>query len=337
MPKVSVIMPVYNGEEYIDSAIGSLLTQDFRDFELIVVNDGSTDRSKEVIEAYGDPRIVYIENASNLGLARVRNIGLTHVRGKYIAWLDCDDVSLPGRLQKQVDVLDQNPKIGLCGTWVKTIGKENEEIWCYPTDSRFLRARMLFDDPLATSSIMMRTECVGGEQAGFDLDYPPAEDYELWERISRTWEVTNIPEVLTGYRVHAAQTSVIKAEKQRQSVWAIQERILARLGVVPTEEERQLHLDIGVGWKFLCEQKRVVESEQWLLKLERANRETTVFSPHEFRAVLAERWRAACRGASGLGLQTWRLFNASPIRNWVPPSVNAPFRLFVRSLLKWKC
>lgn len=330
-------MPVYNGERYIEAAIDSLLAQEFADFELIVVNDGSTDRSKEVIQAYGDPRIVYIENDTNVGLAQVRNIGLGYVRGQYIAWLDCDDVSLPGRLQKQVDVLDKKPGIGICGSWVKTIGDVDEEVWRYPTEPLFLRARMLFDDPLATSSIMMRTECVGRGKTAFDLDYPPAEDYELWERISRSWQITNIPEVLTGYRVHASQTSVMKAEKQRQSVWAIQERILTQLGITPTQEEKQLHLDIGVGWRFLCERGRVVASEQWLLKLERANRKMAVFSHTEFKTVLAERWRHICRGASGLGLQTWKLFNTSPIKEWAPAAVNAPFKLFVRSLLKWKC
>lgn len=333
--KVSVIMPVYNGQRYVGAAIDSVLAQSFSDFELIVINDGSTDASEAIICSYTDPRVRYIRNENNVGLANVRNIGINLVEGDYIAWLDCDDVSHPDRLSKQVALLEKCPDIGVCGTWVKTLGFAEEQIWRYPTDPNFLRSRMLFDDPLATSSVMMRTECVRAKGLKFDLNYPPAEDYELWERISREWKVTNIPEVLTEYRIHNAQTSVIKADKQRQSVWAIQRRLISQLGIEPDEVERELHLDIGVGWKFVGTRERVLSSERWLLQLERANREQGVFPTEAFKAVLGERWFAACRGATGLGFSAWAMFIRSPICEWYKAPFNLRLRLFLRSLLKW--
>lgn len=213
MPKVSVIMPVYNGEKYIEQAIDSVLSQSFRDFELIVVDDGSTDRSAEIVGSYRDTRVRYVTNPCNLGLAAARNRGIEVSNGEYLAWLDCDDISLPNRLLKQVALLDEYPNIGLCGTWVRTLGLESEQVWQYPTNPSFVRSRMLFDDPLATSAAMVRRDCLSAEDLRFDARFPLAEDYDLWERVSRTNGVCNIAEVLTVYRIHPNQISKIRREQ----------------------------------------------------------------------------------------------------------------------------
>lgn len=313
MPKVSVVMPVYNGEKYLRTAIDSILKQSFTDFELIIINDGSSDTSSKIIESYSDPRIVYISNPENTGLAKVRNKGLDVVRGEYIAWLDCDDISLPTRLEKQVNLLDANPHIGICGTWVKTIGGASEDIWRYPIDSGFLRARMLFDDPLATSSVMLRATCITQQKLRFSLDHPPAEDYEMWERISRSWDIANIPEVLTFYRIHSMQTSVVKVEQQKVSVWEIQKRMLLELGIFPTREEMLLHLDIGAGWCFMSEFERVISAEKWMEKLEVANRTNNIFPFESFKQAIAERWFLQVAAASSNGLKAWTIYRRSEL------------------------
>jgi glycosyltransferase involved in cell wall biosynthesis len=333
IPRVSVVMPVYNGERYVGAAIDSILAQSFRDFELIVINDGSTDGSAQVIESYRDPRIVCVSYPANTGLASVRNKGLDIVRGEYIAWLDCDDVSLPERLKKQINILDTNPRIGLCGTWVKTIDGATGDIWQYPTDPDFVRARMLFDDPLATSSIMMRAACVREQGLRFNLDHPPAEDYELWERISRDWRVTNIPEVLTLYRIHPMQTSVTKAQKQKDSVWTIQNRLLMQLGIEASADETRLHLDIGVGWRYSPEMDRVKASERWLMRLEEANRERRIFPEVGLRRVLAERWMHVAGALTSKGLIAWLVYHRSMLSHWAEKRVWKAVRLFARCTL----
>lgn len=332
-PRVSVVMPVYNGERYVRAAIDSILTQSFRDFELVIINDGSTDGSAQVIESYRDSRIVYVCNPENTGLASVRNKGLDIARGEYIAWLDCDDISLPDRLKMQVDLLDANPLIGLCGTWVKTIDGTTEDIWQYPTNPEFIRARMLFDDPLATSSIMMRADCVRERGLRFNLDHPPAEDYELWERISQHWRATNIPEVLTLYRIHPMQTSVTKAQMQKDSVWAIQNRLLMQLGIEASPEETLLHLDIGVGWRFLPEIERLRASERWLMRIEEANRERGIFPEVGLRKVLAERWMLVAGALSSKGLIAWSVYHRSRLSRWTDKRVWRAVRLFARCTL----
>ncbi|MEL4306297.1 glycosyltransferase family 2 protein [Methanococcoides sp. LMO-2] len=154
--KVSVIMPVYNAEKYLKDAIESILNQSFKNFELLIINDGSNDKSKAIIESHNDSRIRLLNNEENSGLAKVRNKGIYEAKGEYIAWLDADDISHPLRLEKQVKLLDSHPDVGICGTWVKTIGTKVTHKWRYPTNPNFIRGRMLFDDPLATSSVMLR-------------------------------------------------------------------------------------------------------------------------------------------------------------------------------------
>ena len=331
-PKVSVVMPVYNGEHYVREAIDSVLNQTFKDFELIVINDGSTDGSAQVIESYRDSRIIFLCNSENTGLANVRNKGLDVASGEYIAWLDCDDISLPRRLEKQVALLDADPRIGLCGTWVRTIGGSTEDVWKYLTDPEFLRARMLFDDPLATSSVMMRAACVREPKLRFNLEHPPAEDYELWERISREWKISNIPEILTLYRLHAMQTSLVKAQKQKDSVWVIQNRLLLQLGIEATDDEKRLHLDIGVGWRFLPDLDRIMLTETWLLKIAQANRVRKIFPEDALRRVLAERWLFAISAAAQIGLKAWALYHRSELSKWANKRLWRLARLFLRCI-----
>jgi len=115
-PKISVIMSVYNGEKYLREAIESILNQTFRDFEFIIINDGSTDKTSEILSSYNDPRIVIINNKRNIGLTKSLNKGLKMVKGEYIARQDADDVSLPERLERMVNFLDMNRDVGLLGS-----------------------------------------------------------------------------------------------------------------------------------------------------------------------------------------------------------------------------
>ena len=122
--QVTVLMPVYNAEQYLREAIGSILHQTFTDFEFIIINDGSTDRSEEIIKSYTDTRIRYYKNESNLKLIATLNKGFDLAGGKYIARMDADDISLPNRLQLQFELMEKNPEVGLCGTWFENFTEE---------------------------------------------------------------------------------------------------------------------------------------------------------------------------------------------------------------------
>ena len=332
MPKVSILMPVYNGEKYIAQAMDSVLSQTFRDFEFIIIDDGSSDKSAEIIKSYNDKRLRHIANSTNLGLAGARNRAIEVSNSDYLAWLDCDDISLPNRLMEQVALLDAHPKIGLCGTWVRTLGLIPEHIWRYPTDPGVVRGRMLFDDPVATSSVMMRRSCLAAEELQFNPRFPPAEDYDLWERISRINGVCNIPKVLTLYRIHPNQISTIKHEQQQKAVWSIQLQLLQQLHIDPSTEDQALHLDIGANWHFKPDKGRLDATEAWLIKLADANHKSQVFPIDSLKLVLAERWFFANLAAVRKGQTNWRRYSKSVLGSWAPLRLRRQARLLWESI-----
>lgn len=202
MPKVTVILPVFNGYKYLDAAINSLLCQNFHDFELIIIDDGSTDESELIINKYNDSRIKFFQQ-ENRGLAVTLNRAISLAKGKYIARQDQDDVSFPLRLKKQVAFLDENPDVAMVGTSAE-IWFENEvtkRFHVHPVEDVLLRFSLLFDNYFVHSSIMIRRSvinAVGGYTE--DKSRQPPEDYELWSRVMRTNKVANLPEVLVVYR-----------------------------------------------------------------------------------------------------------------------------------------
>jgi glycosyltransferase involved in cell wall biosynthesis len=201
-PVVSVVLPVYNGATYLKESIESILKQSFSNFELIIINDGSTDDSAEIITSFTDRRIKYIAQ-KNHGLAKTLNRGIALAKGKYIARQDQDDRSFPTRLAKQVTHLESHPDCGLVGTWA-TIWEETTDtgkVHRHPADDLTLRFELLFDNPFVHSSVMLRKtvfKTVGLYST--DPDRQPPEDYELWSRVVQKYQVANLPEVLHLYR-----------------------------------------------------------------------------------------------------------------------------------------
>ena len=199
---VSVVLPVYNGAHYLNEAIDCMLGQTFDDFELIIIDDGSTDHSASIISAYTDSRIRFYSQ-NNQGLAATLNRGISLAKGTYIARQDQDDISLPDRLLKQVNFLQAHPEYGMVGTWA-SIWEETKPTGGFhkhPTDNVSLKFDLLFDNAFVHSSLMIR-KTVFDEVGTYctDLDRQPPEDYELWSRVARKFRVANIPEVLHVYR-----------------------------------------------------------------------------------------------------------------------------------------
>jgi len=301
-------MPVYNGEKFVQDAIDSILGQTFSDFELIIINDGSSDASAELIASYDDPRIVFINNHINTGLPRVRNQGLDVSRGQYIAWLDCDDISLPERLEKQVKLLDENPQVGVCGAWVKIVGGESDFIMQYPADPQYIRSVMIFNNCLANSTVMMRAACTRELGLRFDLSHHLSQDYGLWVRIPALWKITNLPEVLTLYRLHTDQVTAVHKQKQIDISWEIQREQLQALGIIPTEEERIIHMSLSGFIQHTFEiPDRLHEAAGYLTKLDKANNKQKIYDKKIFRQVLLEKWV----GASSSNLSSAKLLVTS--------------------------
>lgn len=211
-PMVTVLMSVYNGEKFLKEAMESILNQTFTDFEFLIINDGSTDKSVEIIESYDDSRIRLINNEKNLKLIASLNKGISLARGKYIARMDCDDVSMPERLEKEVEFLENNPEYGLVGSCITVIDGEGREQYKkdYPSNNDLIKLFLSLCCPLAHGSIMAKTELFRQNLYGSE-EYPAVEDYELWNRMARTTKIHNIPEYLFKYRVYGESFSDTKA------------------------------------------------------------------------------------------------------------------------------
>ena len=199
-------MPVYNNGNYVE-AIESMLCQTFSDFELIVLDDCSTDHSREVIESFADKRIIYHRNEKNLGLANNLNIGLDLARGEFIARMDGDDISLSERLQIQVDFLDSHADIDLCSCGLEKFGKETD-IWIRETDPEQVKITMMFFSPVLHATSVWRREKFEKHGLRYRQEAFPAEDYDLWARaIASGLQLANIPQVLYKYRIHGVQVT----------------------------------------------------------------------------------------------------------------------------------
>jgi hypothetical protein len=201
--RVTVLMPVYNGQRYLREAIESILAQTFRDFEFLIINDGSTDRSREVICSYRDARIRLVDNGRNLGLTPSLNRGLEIAAGEFIARQDADDISAPERLAKQVAFLEAQPDTVLLGTGYTKIAAEGHALHeqSLPCDCTALRWALLFHCPFVHSAAMLRKSPVLREIGFYDETFRYAQDYDYWSRIARRLAVANLAEPLVKYRV----------------------------------------------------------------------------------------------------------------------------------------
>ena len=238
-PYLSAIVTVFNGERFLREALQSLLSQTFTDFELIVVNDGSTDGTAAIIGEYdgADPRIRPVK-LPHVGRAEALNTACKLARGTFIAILDADDVALPMRFERQTGFLREHKGVALLGSAVEKVNDNGRScgIVTFPTQSEEIKARLPQEGSFAHSTVVMETDAVH-RVGGYRKAFPPAEDYDLWLRLAERREIANLPDVLVRYRVHQHQVSTDQVERHTLSVLGA--RVAARsrreTGIDPTE------------------------------------------------------------------------------------------------------
>ncbi len=219
-PRVSVVMPVHNGARYLAQAVESILAQTFTDFEFVIVDDGSTDDTPELLRRYeaADGRIrVYRQEKA--GLPASLNHGCRRARGAYLARMDADDIAFPDRLARQVEFLDRHPRVAMVGSAVVRIdgaGREIKRNVC-PTSHAEIVAALREYTPFTHPTVMLRAEALAA-LGGYREAYGPAEDHDLWVRLSERYELANLPDPLLYYRVYPGQVSFLQLEQQVLSV-----------------------------------------------------------------------------------------------------------------------
>jgi glycosyltransferase involved in cell wall biosynthesis len=335
-PKVTVLMPVFNGEKYLKQSIESILNQRFRDFEFLIINDGSSDGSLEIISSYTDSRIRLVSNETNKGLVYALNRGLELASGEYIARMDCDDISKKSRLSVQVSFMDHNTSIGACGSYYSVMRGNKRATADFPMHAEEIKCFLLFNSPIAHPTAMIRTILIRQHQLCYSSEFVHAEDYDFWSRLSGLSELSNIPKVLVDYRLHAEQVSTVtkNAAAKLSSISRLRLRHLAILGIEPSEEELHIHnvLSDGIAPVSLSEVKM---TEQWLKKLVRVNDDKNAVDRFYLQKIVLERWLRLCFNFHK-GKPAFRFFFESELYSIIQIPVGRKFELLRNFYYSWK-
>lgn len=328
---ISVILPLYNAQDFVKEAIESVLNQTFRDFELIIINDGSTDNSSAIIDSLTDKRIVYINNQKNSGLIQALNDGLRIAKGKYIARMDADDVCLSDRFEKQVAVLERNDKIVLVSSDFYEMKGTDLKLSTGFTGSDEIKATLLFAPGIAHPTVMMRN-VFKENSIRYNSEFKHAEDYQLWTKLALLGDFVNLNRPLLKYRSHEAQVSAQFSSVQKVNSEKIREAYLLKRGFVFSKEELQIHHLIGNN-TFITSDSQLMGIEKWLSSLIEQNRIKKVFEERSFERVIRKFWLDSC-GFTSLGLFAYRSFFASPVSLSAPLSFNERTVFFLKCLIR---
>lgn len=279
---ISVVMPVYNSSAYLPDAIESILGQSYQNFEFIIVNDGSTDHSEEIIESYNDPRIKYIRLEQNFGNAYSRNLGLQNAKGKYVMIQDSDDMSLPDRMKIQLEYMESHPYVGICGSFMKVIEGEREYYRKYPTEPNIIRAYLFSKNPIAQPTVMIRKEVFDI----FNLKHLKFfEDFNLWHQASKVTAIVNIPKVLVHYRLFDTEQKLHHRFIKDHVIQLLFRKKLAELRIQIPETEMNDFAMFMKGY-LVINGKKFKQYSKYLQLIEQANKKYRVYPHQELRICL---------------------------------------------------
>jgi len=241
-PLVSVIMPVFNSEAFLAASINSVLSQTYAHFEFIILNDKSTDNSKQIIEQFAatDSRIVFVDKQQNVGPANLRNEGFSLAKGEFIALLDSDDIALPERFEKQVSYLQNHPEVGVCGTGFTFFGAQDKVIR-HSEQHDAIKVSFLHSCNIGNPTVMLRRSVL--KDFKFDNEYVPVEDYDLWSRLLTQTKFHNLPESLLNYRQHDCNISKTKIDNVNRSIRKVKINQLGNFGILADDSNIEAYLN----------------------------------------------------------------------------------------------
>lgn len=329
LPDVSVVMSVYNSAPYLREAVDSILMQTLKNFEFIIINDGSTDESLSILKSYNDSRIILIDNGVNKGLIYSLNKGISVARGKYIARMDSDDISLAFRLEKQIQFLEANPQVGVCSCDYTQFNSTSEKSFSSFTNHDEIFSFLLFNSSVVHPTLMIRKTILDLNEKCFDENYKHAEDYELWSRLIFMCNFSSVSEQLFKYRLHEHQVTRIHNTLQQQSADKIRENILKKAGFQFNEEELRVHCALGSS-KLITREEDLRLLGLWLSKLIIQNNQLQVIEKNIFIRSMHKQWFDAC-GNTNLGIRAYYMFDK--IKFTSNYKVNK-FKLLVKCLIR---
>ncbi len=263
--KVSVLMPCYKTEEkYLREAIESILSQTFTDFEFLILDDCPEDTREKIVNSYQDKRIKYLKNEKNLGISKTRNKLLNLAEGEYLAIFDHDDISLPQRLEKQVQYLDEHPEVGVVSSQILNIPDNKESH--NPIEDTDIKLALVEKSVIPHPASMIRKSVLTNNNISYEPEFAVAEDYRLWCRLIAVTQFHTLPDILFHYRKHKSNTSLIQYKKM--------ESYSGKFRAMFKRDYPELYEEYKTKVKYI---NRYTLLGVPLLKTERKRNRTTVF------------------------------------------------------------
>ena len=323
-------MPVYNSSGFVQEAIESILNQSYKNIEFIIINDGSVDDSEKIVLGIKDNRIRYVKNEKNMGVVATLNKGIDLCEGTYIARMDADDISLPDRIKKQVEFMNKNPEVGVCGTDYIQFGKGKQMLSKSHREHEWIAGWMLFNSSVVHPSLMIRTSVIKNERPHFDNSFKHVEDYELWSRLLFKCKFADVPEALLKYRLHASQVSRQFKSEQIENGNKVRKILLEKAGFRFTEREFRTHCLIGSS-QIITSLKDLAILSFWFSKMLEQNKKINFIDQSTLEKILAKQWYDAC-GITNLGPRAYFYYLKS---KWSKLYSGSRAWLLSKCLVRW--
>ncbi len=323
-PLISVILPAYNAGPYIADAVNSILNQTFTNFELIIVNDCATDNTEEEILKFTDPRIRYYKNEENKGLVYTLNKLITLAKGKYLARMDADDISINTRFEKQINYLEQNPEVGIVSCAFQNFGNSNETVY-YKQHNNDIKLNLLYKTEVCHAAALIRTSLATSHTPFYNSKYVHAEDYELWARMTLHTQFYNLQEVLYKVRIVSTSVSRVYTNIQQENAYAVIRYLFNRFNITLTDNELNTWLQFCYA-NFDLNSAEIKLLDGLLNALVQNNKTVHYIDQTYLEQYLAEKWFHMCyNNAKNKEVKT--IFNNSKISALLPLKSRFKFRL----------
>lgn len=280
-------MPVFNEAKNVSRAIDSILRQTYSHFTLLVVDDGSTDDTGQIVDSFKDSRIQHLRFPKNIGKVSALNWGLAEVDAPYILRMDADSVARPERLAKQIEFMEKHKDVGVCGSFV-SIMNDHSEIRKFPESHKEIEAHLLFDNPIQHESAILRSSLFQEKGFRYRDRYAGMEDHDLWLRMKEATHFANIASPLV--EAHVENKKHYFTEWRERAFYFFVEK-LPQLGIDPTSKELRLHIELARPDK-VAKFKSPLRYRAWLNRLKALNLQKKIFDPECFDRVLEEKWQA---------------------------------------------
>lgn len=286
MPLVSVLLPNYNNAPFLKESIDSILNQTFKDFELLIVDDGSTDNSIDIINSFTDKRIRLIQKKVNSGIVDTLNIGLDAIDSKYMVRMDGDDISMPERLEKLVSFLEKNKLVGVCSSALKVFGNVKQEVWKIDTAPDLLKAGLIRGVTTPHAPSMFRMSVLIQNNLKYRKNIPHMEDYDLFFRLKKYTAFFNLHNALYCYRILDHNVTI----KNKDSIWEryklIYKEVLQELGIEASAKNIAMHIELFHRVRPVCSVNDLFEYKNLLIK----NNNNYKIYPEKAFLKIIDRW-----------------------------------------------